>query len=312
MNSSADNLIKIGTRNSALAMAQSGIVRDELTRIFPEYKFELYPIITTGDARRDNLNLKVEDKKQWVIEIEQKLLNQEIDLAIHSAKDVPLNLEAGTEICTILKRESFNDIIISKDLSIRSIEDLPQNANVGTSSKRRHAQLKNVRRDIIIVPLKGNIDSRIRKLLDNNIYDAIVLAEAGVNRLNIKGLNSNKILNDNFLPAVGQGQLLSQFLASRFDIKAMLDKIRDINSDICYHAERAVVDRIGADCHSAFSILATIKEDKILIKSSVFDSDGGACISHEVIGPVSEAQDLAKDLSSKLISLGARKLLSKN
>ena len=155
-------LYKIGTRNSKLAQTQSGMVLDAIQSFFPEVDFELVPILTTGDVRRDSLNLQVQDKKQWVIEIENKLLDGEIDFAVHSAKDVPLNIESETKLVPVLERKDPRDVLLLKR-EIGHFLEIEKGARIGTSSKRRQAQLLSHRPDLNIFPIRGNIDTRDRE-----------------------------------------------------------------------------------------------------------------------------------------------------
>lgn len=308
-------LIKIGTRNSLLALTQAGLVKSALERAYPELIFELIPAITTGDYRRDKLNLNVEDKKQWVIEIERMLLNGEIDLAIHSAKDVPLNIEIGTELKTVLPRECASDLVCyrnSANLTIlTNIHELPQRAMIGTSSKRRVAQLLKLRPDLQIVPIRGNVTTRLEKLNMAEELDAIVIATAGMNRLNISNILSFKLSLDEMVPAVGQGQLLAQFLSKNNKINKLLESVSVAKDQLLYEVERLVIDILGADCHSSIGVNARIREENFFMLDVVILSlSGDRILRKQMTGRLEEALLLASKAAEELKTEGAESLLA--
>ncbi len=308
-----DKVIKIGTRKSELAMAQSETVRQALLAKFPGRKFELFPVVTTGDERRDKLNLNVEDKKQWVIEIENLLLNKEIDLAVHSAKDVPINIEKGTSIQSILPREDSQDILILKTgVSLgdeKAFLGLPKGCAIGTSSKRRKAQILMLRPDIEVVPFRGNINRRVEKLAVDEKLSGIVLAAAGVNRLKLDAERIVPIGDLQMLSAVGQGQLLAQFLTADSEAEKMLSEISNVSDQHCYEAERKVIEVLGADCHSAVGVKARMLGDEITVECVVLNEAGTSFIRESVTGERSKRLKSAEFLANSLIEKGARTLL---
>lgn len=308
-------LIKVGTRNSQLALTQSGLVTKELEGRFPEYKFELIPIVTTGDYRRDKLGLSVEDKKQWIIEIEGRLLAREIDLAIHSAKDVPLNIESGTKLIPVMKRASAKDVLlISEDKTLEDANSIlkliPAGVCLGTSSKRRKAQILHARKDLSVLDLKGNINTRVEKLKNSNTYFGIILAEAGISRLGVDGIKIFPFSVEEMLPSVGQGQLVAQCLEDNNKIDEMLGVLADDSVKNCFFAERKVVEILGADCHSAVGVYAEyLESDSVRISASVFSREGDDKISKVLRGSSSDIHSLSIKLSQDLLDSGAKELL---
>ncbi len=307
-------LIKIGTRTSALALAQSALVRQALIVAHPEYDFKLIPAVTTGDYRRDKLNLQVEDKKQWVIEIERMLLDREIELAIHSAKDVPLNIESGTALKTVLARESALDLVCYRKVEglkvIAHISELPLRARVGTSSKRRAAQLLSLRSDLQVVPLRGNVTTRIEKLTTGNEFDAIVIASAGVNRLNIVGVNKFELDIEQMIPAVGQGQLLAQYISTTEEIMHLLEAVSFKQDQLRYDVERLVIEALGADCHSCVGVNARIENGTVFhLNVIVLSVMGDRILRKTMTGSIQDAISLGARAASELINEGAENLL---
>lgn len=311
----SESRIRIGTRNSKLALAQSGLVVERLKKSFPSYSFELVPIVTTGDYRRDRLGVSVEDKKQWVIEIEKQLLSNSIDCAIHSAKDVPLNIENGTALIPVLERQTARDVLITRpegsSIAAENVfSSIPHGVHIGTSSKRRKAHILAVRPDITVSDVKGNINTRIDALLASDAFFGIILAEAGLRRLEISGVSLHPFSCDEMYPAVGQGQLVAQYVDSRHDVFQILSAVSSEKSQHCFFCERKVIENLEADCHSAVGVYAQyVGEDHIKVSSAVYSVDGSSHITKSTHGDKSQFLSLAEDLSNQLLASGARALL---
>ena len=310
----SSEVIKIGTRKSALAVKQTHMVIDAIKKIQPEINIEIVELTTTGDFRRDKLNLQVQDKKQWIIELEKAILAEEVDFAVHSGKDVPLNLEIGTAITSVLEREDARDVFISNLHEPVLGSEIPFNflklgAKVGTSSKRRKAQLLRLRPDLDVIQCRGNITTRIEKVLDNSEYDAIVIGQAGVNRLEIKKGYYKSLSISEMVPAVCQGTLVCQFKASQTKIANLLASIVKSPVQIAFEAERALIEELGADCHSSLGVYANILQESLKMISRVCSADGTVVIEGQVEGNYSDIKSLSKLLANDLIEKGALKLL---
>lgn len=292
--------MRIGTRASALALAQARWVQARIDGS------ELVEITTSGD-RGD----RVSDKSRWVSELERALLDGEIDVAVHSAKDVPGELAPGTEIVAIPERADARDVIVGAG----SLDELPAGARVGTSSLRRAAQLRSLREDLQIVELRGNVDTRLRKLADGEA-DAIVLAAAGLRRLGREHEIGGVL--DELIPAPGQGALLVQGRAddtSWGPLRALVDA----PSQTAVVAERALARALGASCHTplgACASLAGASSDPavgtpptgVRLRAWVGLPDGSEWISDELAGRFDEA---GEQLAERMIAVGARDLLER-
>ena len=307
-------VIKVGTRKSALALKQTQMVIEALEKVSPSSKFEVIELTTTGDFRRDKLNLQVQDKKQWIVELEKAILSEDIDFAVHSGKDVPLNLEVGTSITSVLKREDPRDVLISlsseqvvgTEIALNSLKN---GARVGTSSKRRKAQVLRLRPDLDVVPCRGNITTRIEKVLDNNEYDAIIIGQAGVNRLEIKRGYYRNLTIEEMVPAVCQGTLVCQYKFSRDNVSKLLSIIVQGPTQVAFQAERTLIEELGADCHSSLGVYAWIDLDRLNLRGRICSEDGSEVIESQIAGSISDIHLLSKTLAIELIEKGALRLL---
>lgn len=308
-------VIKIGTRPSDLALMQVRLVLAVLRPKYPDINFIVVPVKTTGDIRRDTLDLNVQDKKQWVIELEERLVSNGIDFVIHCAKDVPLQLDRRTGIMTVFERENSEDVMLFKHRGEPPCPNcrlsmLSPGALIGTSSKRRKSQILRMRPDLLVTLCRGNVPTRIAKLKEGVRFDALILAKAGLKRLDLlpeEGVYT--FTPEEMVPAIGQGTLLAQFLETRDDIKEMLSHIVHNNTNTEYFSERACVDHLGADCHSSLGVYAKIEGSNILIRGRVLSEDGIESIETQVEGEVSDALALGKKLGVELMSKGACSLL---
>jgi hydroxymethylbilane synthase len=282
-------LIRIGTRGSALAMAQARWVAE----LIADDDTELQTITTAGDR-----GASLEDKSQWVAELELALLEERIDVAVHSAKDVPAELAEGLELVAIPIRADPRDAICGAP----SLEALPSGARVGTSSPRRKAQLRAVREDLDILDVRGNVDTRLRKL-DEGQYDALVLAVAGLQRL---GHEPDGAL-DELVPAAGQGALALEARASDEHVRTYARRVADGQSTACVVAERELTRRLGASCNSAVGAHGRPAGDgQIELRAWVGLPDGSAWICDRLQG---QPRGLGSSVAERMLSVGAQGML---
>lgn len=282
--------MRIATRGSALALAQAGQVAALIGGA------ELVEIVTSGDRRRD-----VADKREWVTEIEDALADGRADLAVHSAKDVPADLPEGFTMAGFPARAQPWDAL----LGAPSLEALAQGARVGTSSLRRTAQLHALRPDLEIVELRGNIDTRVRKLHEGG-YDAIVLALAGLVRLGLEG-EVGCVLEE-LVPSPGQGALLLECRSDHADARAAVAAIVDPDTLRCVTAERALVRELGADCHTPMGAHATVAGGVLTLRAFVGAVDGSSSVTDELASD-GDAEALGVTVAQRLLGAGAGELL---
>jgi hydroxymethylbilane synthase len=282
-------LIRVGTRGSALALAQAAWVAHRLSA-----PTQLVTVVTAGDQGRSEL-----DKSRWVSELERALLDEEIDVAVHSAKDVPAQLAEGLELVAIPPRADARDVICGAP----SLEALFDGARVGTSSLRRTAQLRAIRPDLEVVPVRGNVDTRLRKLAEGEC-DALVLARAGLERLG--RLAEAQGVLEALVPAAGQGALA---LEARRDglLTESLRELGDPQATVCVQAEREVVRGLGASCHTPLGIHGQLVGDRLELRAWLGLPDGSHWIADRVVG---DRPAIAGQLVARLEAVGASELLS--
>jgi len=298
--------LKIGTRGSQLALFQANWVKEKLVETHPNLKVTLIKIKTTGDKIQDAPLAKIGGKGLFVKEIEEALIQKKIDLAVHSIKDVPTELPKGLHLSVITKREDPRDVFISKDG--RTLKDLPQGAKIGTSSLRRQAQLLHFRNDFELVSLRGNLDTRLKKLKTMNI-DGIVLALAGVKRLGLEERITEIIPPEISLPAIGQGAL---GIETRMDDEGVEGQIRFLNdpdSSIAVSAERAFLKKLEGGCQVPIAAFARTVRATFQIDGLVGTIDGKRLLRHHVEGTIEEAESLGIQLAEILLGKGAKEIL---
>ena len=300
--------IVIGSRGSQLALWQANWVKSELERLHSNVDINIRVITTSGDKIQDVPLAKIGGKGLFVKEIEEALLANEIDLAVHSMKDVPMELPTELGISVITKRENPLDALISKNGE--KLADLPQGATIGTSSLRRSSQLLKYRDDFKIHPLRGNVDTRLRKVEEGK-YDAILLASAGLNRLGWANRITEEISHDILLPAMGQGAL---GIETRLDDTKIYDLISTLNHEQTHYAvsaERSLVGRLDGGCQVPIGAYARVEKGLITLKGLVASLDGEVIYKLENVGPVDDAINIGQELGSKLLKMGANEILEK-
>ncbi|MGH2832372.1 MAG: hydroxymethylbilane synthase [Solirubrobacteraceae bacterium] len=289
--------MRIGTRGSALALTQARAVAQLLGG------GEIVQIKTSGDLDTSS----VKDKARWVDAIERALACGEIDLAVHSAKDLPSEMADGLELLGTPLREAVEDVLCGAG----SLEELPQGARIGSSSLRRRAQLLAFRSDLEIVAISGNVDTRLRKLTDGQDVDAIVLAHAGLRRLQRESQIGAPLELGRFLPSPGQGALALQGRAQDEAVREAVAAITDPLSFCCLLAERSLAHELDADCHTPLGALAQPLGDReLLLRGWVGLPDGSQWIADELCGERSEPQALGSVLAQRMRSVGAAELMA--
>jgi hydroxymethylbilane synthase len=300
--------IKIGTRASKLALWQANWVQSALNEKFPGQKVELVKIKTKGDKILDVPLAKVGGKGLFVKEIEQALQEGRIDLAVHSMKDMPAEIPDGLCIGAVPQREDPADVLVAgEDLKFYKLK---RGAVIGTSSLRRAAQLRHARPDITISPLRGNLDTRLKKLQTENL-DAIVLAAAGIKRLNLAHRITEYLPSDIMLPAVGQGALCIEMRQEDPIIGPMLATLDHANSRTVVLGERAFLNRLGGSCQVPIAGHGKILAGTFSLTGLVADMDGSRIIKADLSGPVDSAEVIGVKLAEQLLARGADEILEK-
>ena len=298
--------IIIGTRGSQLALWQAEYVKKRLESHFSDLNISLQIIKTTGD-RIQSRSLVGLGKGVFTREIELALLDGTIDLAVHSMKDLPTKLPGGLCIGAIPCREDPRDVLVSA--SGLSLEELPERARIGTTSPRRRAQLMFLRSELLMVDIRGNLDTRLRKLRETDI-DGLILAAAGINRLVGGEIISEYFEVDKMVPAPGQGALGIEIREDDEKMRQILHPINDIDAELAVRAERAVLSRLGGGCQVPIGVHASIKHGELAIVGMVANQDGKQRIVEQDGGPPHQAARIAERLAESLLSQGARELLS--
>lgn len=299
--------IKIGTRGSKLALWQANWVKTALNAVDPSRIVELVPIKTKGDKILDVPLAKVGGKGLFVKEIEDALLNGHIDLAVHSMKDMPADLPDGLCIGAIPERENPQDVLISKNG--KRLSELRPKAKVGTSSLRRKAQLLRARPDLVILPLRGNLDTRLKKL-DTEDLDAIVLAAAGVKRLGLEDRITEHINPEIMLPAVGQGALCIEIRQKDPEAEAVVFPLEHHQTRIIVTAERSFLNRLEGGCQIPIAGFGKITENTLSLAGLVASVDGTTVIKETFSGATSSAEKIGIALADRLLSRGAKKIMT--
>ena len=300
-------LIKIGTRGSLLAITQSTWVKNQIEAEHPGVSVELEIIVTKGDKILDVPLAKVGGKGLFVKEIEEALLRRDVDLAVHSMKDVPSELPNELHLGIIPLRENPHDAFISPQFA--TLAALPLGATVGTSSLRRRAQLASLRPDLKIVDLRGNLDTRLRKL-DEGQFQAIILAAAGLNRLGMSSRATGYFSAKEMLPAVGQGALGIELRRDDAELLAGLAFLNDAKTTVAVAAERAFLYRLEGGCQVPIGAFAEVNNGQIKLTGLVASVDGKEVLKDSVSGPEDKAQDLGTQLANKLLDMGGREILA--
>jgi len=300
-------LLRLGTRGSALAITQSGWVKRQLEAAHPGLSVELVRIKTTGDKITDVPLARVGGKGLFVKEIEEALLDGSVDLAVHSMKDVPAELPAALHIAVTTRREDVRDALISR--SGEPLARLPHGAKVGTSSLRRRAQLLAARPDLEILPLRGNLDTRLRKLGENEM-EAIILAAAGLHRMGLEARITECLAYDVMLPAIGQGALGIELRREDARAHALTKFLDHPETAVAVVAERALLAKLEGGCQVPIAAMGRLIDGRLRLEALVADLDGRRIIRGHVEGGPGEAASLGLKLAEELLSQGAGEILA--
>lgn len=295
--------LRIGTRGSRLALAQAYEARARLAAAhgFGEEEIEIVTIVTTGDQVKDRPLSEIGGKGLFTKEIEEALLAAAIDLAVHSMKDLPAVLPEGLIISTVLEREDARDALISPIAG--SIAKLPKRAIVGTSSVRRAAQLKRLRPDVSIVPFRGNVETRLRKLAEG-VAQATFLACAGLNRLGLSDRITAPIPVEQMLPAVAQGAIGIEIRADNTKVHALLDAINHRETEIAIACERAFLAALDGSCRTPLAGHAVIDGDRLAFRGHALTVDGVNCFETTRSGPLGDAARMGREAGEEVKALG--------
>ncbi|NOX24684.1 MAG: hydroxymethylbilane synthase [Deltaproteobacteria bacterium] len=299
-------LIKIGTRKSLLALAQSNGIKAQIEGKYPDTAVELHKIVTKGDKILDVPLAKVGGKGLFVKELEEALLSGAADMAVHSMKDVPAELPVGLCLGIITKREDPRDAFVANNY--KTLNELPEGARIGTSSLRRRSQLAILRPDLVIEDLRGNLDTRLRKL-DEGQYEAIILAAAGLNRLKLSGRISSLFDSAEMLPAVGQGAVGIEL---RSEDKGLLDGLGFLahrDTFVAVTAERAFLLTLEGGCQVPIAGHCRVDGDHISLTGLVASIDGKEVLKKTAAGLADDAAAIGRDLAKDLLNMGARAIL---
>ena len=299
--------IRIATRKSALALWQAEHVAS-LLKALPEVDgVELVPLSTRGDEILDRSLQKIGGKGLFIKELEIAMQRGEADIAVHSMKDVPAEMPEGFCLAAMLERANHADALVSP--GGKQLDDLPEGSLIGSSSLRRQAQLKMMRPDLRIEPLRGNVNTRLAKLDDGN-YDAIILAAAGLERLEFGERISQLFTPDEMLPAAAQGVVGIECLESATELRKVLARLNHPESVRTTLAERAIARVLEASCQSPVATFAVVDGDNMTVTALVATPDGSQSIRDSVSGPVDEAEHLGEQLARRLLDQGAGDLLA--
>jgi hydroxymethylbilane synthase len=303
--------ITIGARGSKLSLAYVEKVKELLLQENKELKGEdinFKAIKTSGDINQNIRLSEIGGKNLFCKEIEEKLISNDIDIAVHSLKDMESIENDKLVIGAYIKRNDFRDVIISN--KIKDKEDLKGKMVIGSSSRRRELQLKKINQNISVVNIRGNIDTRIKKL-DKEKLDGIILAAAGVKSLNLNNKISILFEIEEVLPAVGQGVIAVQCKKNDEKVKSFLKNINDVDTELCAKAERKMLQVIGGDCETAIGGLAVIDNKNLKLKAQLFSDSGSESFEHELTGKDIDAINIGKTMGEKLLSLAGKEFKKK-
>jgi hydroxymethylbilane synthase len=301
------NPLRIGTRGSALALWQANSISESL-RNTTGVAFELVIVRTSGDKFQQKSFGEIGTKGIFIKELEDALLENRVDLAVHSMKDVPTEIPDGLTVAAICKRQDVRDALLSR--SAASLKSLPSGARVGTSSLRRKAQLLYARNDLQIMDLRGNVDTRIEKLRRGD-YDAIVLAKAGLDRLGLSANITEVLPTDVSLPAAGQGAIGIEARANDAETLRILAALDDSETRCGVQAERAALAGLEGGCQVSIGAWGRVEGGKLVLEVAVLSPDGTRCLRERISGAPQEAVELGERIAAKMLEQGAAVLLAR-
>ncbi len=299
--------LRVGTRGSALALAQANWVKARLEERHPGLAVELVIIKTTGDKLKDVPLAQVGGKGLFIKEIEEALLAGRVDLAVHSLKDMPALVPAGLAIAAVPPREDWRDAFISHNYA--ALAEIPAGGRVGTGSLRRRVQLLHLRPDLEIVPIRGNVDTRLRKMADLGL-DALILAAAGLSRLGLSHLGRSFLSAREMLPAISQGALGLEARSGDARVRELINFLDDSKTHIAVIAERAFLARLEGGCVVPVAGLGRLQDGVLFFEALIGDLEGRRLIRGSITGAPAEADSLGRTLAEQLLDRGGREILA--
>lgn len=301
--------IRIATRGSKLAMIQSKYVGAMLRDLCPDAEITLVQTTTKGDTNKTDFLYKAQSVGFFTSEVEKALLDNRADLAVHSLKDLPTAITPGLVVAAIPKRQSVADaLVFSKPVAL--LEDLPKGATIGTSSLRRIAQLRHIRSDLNCVPLRGNVETRVNKVVTGQI-DGIIIACAGLNRLGLSENISMILPPEKFMPAPAQGALAIQIRSDDKKLNELVSRLDDTPSRVTAETERQILSAMHGGCSIPLGVYSRIEDDNIKVDAAICDVEGKNYIERSFISTIAQAKALASDLAEELLAAGGREILDK-
>jgi len=298
--------IRIATRKSPLALWQAEEVSRQLKQLHPELEIELVKIVSKGDKFLDAPLAKIGGKGLFVKELEQAMLDGEADIAVHSMKDVPMEFPEGLHLSVIMEREDPTDAFVSN--KYKNLQDLPENARIGSSSLRRQLQIKEMMPSAEMLNLRGNVNSRLQKL-DDGEFDAIILASAGLIRLEFNDRIADRIAPEQSLPSVGQGAVGIECRVGDTQIEALIAPLNHQDTHTRLSAERAMNHRLHGGCQVPIAGYAILDNDEIYLRGLVGRPDGSEVVRAQIRGPRDQAEALGAELADQLLNDGADVIL---
>jgi hydroxymethylbilane synthase len=294
----------VATRGSKLALIQTEILANNLRKLDPSLKCDIIKIKSSGDINKNKLLFSVNEKGVFEKEVDRAVLEGKADFAVHSIKDIPTELDDELVIGSILRREKPNDVLIGK--SNQRLEELDPNSHVGTSSLRRAVQIRRKNPNVKVIPIRGNVENRIKKCI-NGSFDALVLAEAGIRRLDMINLIVQRFDCLDFLPAPGQGAIGIVCRRDNNKILNMLQKIEDKATRYAIDAERSLIHYLNAGCRFPVGAIAlpNLRTNRIILHASVFSADGSQSINLKKSDLIANSSQVGRDLANDLLSSGA-------
>ena len=297
----------VGTCGSQLALWQADYVIGRLQQQYPDLNIEKRLMTTKGDKILNAPLAKIGGKGLFTKELEVAMVNGEIDIAVHSLKDMPVVVPEGLEIACITERADVQDAFVS--LRYKTLEELPQGAKVGTSSLRRKAQLLHLRPDLNIQDLRGNVNTRLAKL-ESESFDAIILASAGLKRLGFEDRISSVLTTDQSLPAVGQGALAIECRADDEETKKLISFLNDAETAACTRGERGFLAAVEGGCQVPVGVYGQVQADNLKLEAIIASLDGTQLLRESITGPVAEAEALGQRLAQNMLDKGGRAILA--
>jgi len=305
-----DRKIVVGTRGSQLALTQTRSFIHALQGSSRGLQIEERTMQTAGDLKQDTPRSQQSDKRDWIAELEEAVAAGQIDLAVHSGKDVPALIHPSTTLIPVLERESPFDAFVAGARSAADWRSLARGALIGTASVRRAAQLRRLRPDLQIVEHRGNVPTRLEKLAKSEALDGIVLAQAGLSRLSLSAHVSGVFLAEELLPTVNQGTLVVQIRENDSELRQSLKALCHPATVAAFLAERSGILGLQADCNSAVGMYAAVAGEELRLRGRVLSHDGRRCVEAERLGDYRRAAQWGEEVTNELLSKGAREILA--